>query len=166
MPTDLLYKGQWNVPRKSPYKCTLPKRRIVIHTHPLTSAVGVEQCSLEADGTHVFEVLIYGQVDGVAVVRVGVRQRQEVCGAHKEVAVECVQAESWRGIEGRREGGKEKGERERGEEEGREGETEGRKTKCKRISRGLLRCAYTYTYMYMHKYYVMYCLVASGVEYW
>ena len=119
-----MHKGQWNVPRKSPYKCTLPKRRIVIHTHPLTSAAGVEQCSLEADGTHVFEVLIYGQVDGVAVVRVGVRQRQEVCGAHKEVAVECVQAESWRGL---KEGGRE--ERRKGRE--REGKRKGGREKRK-----------------------------------
>ena len=63
----------------------------------LTSIAGVEESSLHAHGTHVLETLINGKVDGVAMVRVGVGQREKVCRPHKEIPVECVETDSWGG---------------------------------------------------------------------
>ena len=43
-----------------------------------TSTAGVEESSLTADVAHVLEVLIDGERDGVAMVRVGVGEGEEV----------------------------------------------------------------------------------------
>ena len=56
----------------------------------LTPVAGIEQSCLETNCAHVLEALVNGDVHGVAVVRVGVREGEEVGGSDKEVAVEGV----------------------------------------------------------------------------
>ena len=77
---------------------------VQLHTHnwQLTSTTSIEKCCLEAHCTHIFEVLIYCQINGIAMIRISIRQREKVCGAHKEVAVERVETETCRGVEKRK----------------------------------------------------------------
>ena len=60
-----------------------------------TSAGGVEECCLETHRAKVLEVVVNGNVDGVAEVRVHTGQGEQVRGTHKEVPMESVQAHTY-----------------------------------------------------------------------
>lgn len=66
----------------------------VVSVCAVTFAGGVQQCSLERDGLHVVQVFLDGHLDSEAGVRVHVRERQQVCGAHEEVPVESVDGQT------------------------------------------------------------------------
>lgn len=65
---------------------------------PVSTFAGrVKQSSLEGNHLHVVQVFLDGHLNREAGVGVDVGQRQQVCGAHKEVAVERVDGEACRG---------------------------------------------------------------------
>ena len=59
-----------------------------------TSTAGVEEGSLTAHGAHILEVFVNRETDGVAVVRVGVGEGEEVRRPNKEVPVERVETDT------------------------------------------------------------------------
>lgn len=61
-----------------------------------TFAGGVEQRSLEAGQRRVGQRVFNGHLDREGRVRVYIGQGQQVGGAHKEVAVERVDGQTWR----------------------------------------------------------------------
>ena len=68
-----------------------------MHTYPaLSLAAGVEQGGLKAHLPTVLQVLVDGHLHAEAGVRVHVRQRQQVRGSDKKVAVEGVQGHAAR----------------------------------------------------------------------
>lgn len=64
-----------------------------------TFAGGVKQCSLERDDLHVVQVFLDRHLNCKACIWVHVGERQQICGAHKEVSVERVDGETCRDTE-------------------------------------------------------------------
>lgn len=59
-----------------------------------TFAGSVKQCGLERDHLHVVQVFFDGHLNRKASIWVHVGKGQQICGAHKEVSVECVDGQT------------------------------------------------------------------------